>query len=145
MACQLFRTDGKVEKVLAPNEKPSLLYSEILTVVKKEGSKKFIDSIPYLRDRLEDGTLLNESSEEIAVGIWSIAYSPEYQAFFNNLNKKLNVFLIVSFLGTVSNTPFGDEVHTLMSLLAIVGNETAPKFINAVFEPVPPMVSNNVV
>ena len=92
MACQLFRTDGKVEKVLAPNEKPSLLYSEILTVVKKEGSKKFIDSIPYLRDRLEDGTLLNESSEEIAVGIWSIAYSPEYQAFFNNLNKKLNVF-----------------------------------------------------
>ena len=61
------------------------------------------------------------------------------------LSAGLNVFLIVSFLGTVSNTPFGDEVHTLMSLLAIVGNETAPKFINAVFEPVPPMVSNNVV
>ena len=101
MACQLFRTDGKVEKVLAPNEKPSLLYSEILTVVKKEGSKKFIDSIPYLRDRLEDGTLLNESSEEIAVGIWSIAYSPEYQAFFNNLNKKLNVFADENMLSTI--------------------------------------------
>ena len=92
MACQLFRTDGKVEKVLAPNEKPSLLYSEILSVVQKEGSKKFIDSIPYLRDRLADGTLLNESPEEIAVGIWSIAYSPEYQAFFTNLNKTLNAF-----------------------------------------------------
>ena len=32
-----------------------------------------------------------------------------------------------------------------MSLLAIVGNETAPKFINAVFAPVPPNVSNKVV
>jgi len=96
MACQLFRTDGKVEKVLAPNEKPSLLYSEILNVVQKEGPKKFIDSIPYLRDRLADGTILDESPEEIAVGLWSIAYSPEYQAFFNNLNKTLNAFADVN-------------------------------------------------
>lgn len=92
MSCQLFRTNGKVDKVLAPNEKPSILYKEILDQVKKEGSQKFIDSIPYLRDRLADGTLLNESPEEIAVGLWSIAYSSEYQTFFANMNKSLGVF-----------------------------------------------------
>lgn len=92
MPCQLFRTNGKVDKVLAPNEKPSILYEEILKAVKQEGAQKFIDSIPYLKDRLEDGTLLNESAEEIAVGIWSIAYSSEYQTFFTNLNKTLGVF-----------------------------------------------------
>lgn len=92
MPCQLFRTNGKVDKVLAPNEKPSILYEEILKTVKQEGAQKFIDSIPYLKDRLEDGTLLNESAEEIAVGIWSIAYSSEYQTFFTNLNKTLGVF-----------------------------------------------------
>ena len=92
MACQLYRTDGKVDKVLAPNEKPSILYKEILDIVQKEGVKKFTDAIPYLKDRLEDGTLLNESAEEIAVGLWSIAYSPEYQTFFNNVNNALGVF-----------------------------------------------------
>jgi len=92
MACQLYRTNGKVDKVLAPNEKPSILYQEILKAVKEEGPEKFVKTIPYLRDRLEDGTLLDESPEEIAVGIWSIAYSPEYQAFFTNLNKTLNAF-----------------------------------------------------
>lgn len=92
MPCQLYRTDGKVDRVLAPNEKPSNLYKDILETVNKEGTKKYIDTIPYLRDRLEDGTLLNESAEEIAVGIWSIAYSPEYQTFFTNMNKALGIF-----------------------------------------------------
>lgn len=92
MPCQLYRTDGKVDRVLAPNEKPSNLYKDILSTVEKEGSKKFIDSMPYLRDRLDDGTLLSESAEEIAVGIWSIAYSPEYQTFFTNMNKALGIF-----------------------------------------------------
>ena len=52
MPCQLFRTNGKVDKVLAPNEKPSILYEEILKTVKQEGAQKFIDSIPYLTKKL---------------------------------------------------------------------------------------------
>ena len=86
MACQLFRENGKVDKVLAPNEKPSNLYQQILEKVKKDGVAKYLSSIPYLRDRIADGTLMDESAEEIAIGIWSIAYSPEYQAYFNKAN-----------------------------------------------------------
>ena len=86
MACQLFRENGKVDKVLAPNEKPSNLYQQILEKVKKDGVNKYLSSIPYLRDRIADGTILDETPEEIAVGIWSIAYSPEYQTFFNQAN-----------------------------------------------------------
>lgn len=92
MPCQLYRKNGVVDKVLAPNEKPSLLYPKILETVKKEGVQKFLSSIPYLRNRIADGTLLNDSVEEIAVGIWSLAYTPEYQAFFNNMNKAMKVF-----------------------------------------------------
>jgi hypothetical protein len=92
MPCQLYRTNGLVDKVLAPNEKPSELYPKILELVKKEGVEKYLTSIPYLRDRIADGTLLNDSAEEVAVGIWSIAYTPEYQAYFTNLNKALKVF-----------------------------------------------------
>lgn len=92
MPCQLYRTNGVIDKVLAPNEKPSLLYPKILETVKKEGVQKFLDSIPYLRDRVADGSILNESPEEIAVGLWSLAYTPEYQAFFNSMNKALKVF-----------------------------------------------------
>jgi hypothetical protein len=92
MPCQLYRTNGVVDKVLAPNEKPSQLYAKILETVKKEGVEKFLNSIPYLRDRIADGTLINDSVEEVAVGIWSIAYTPEYQAFFGRLSKAANVF-----------------------------------------------------
>lgn len=88
-ACQLFRENGKVDKVLAPNQKPSILYKAILDEVKKVGVKPFIDGIPYLQDRIKDGTLLNDSEEEIAVGLWSITYSPEYQKFFTNISKNL--------------------------------------------------------
>lgn len=111
MACQLYRTNGKIEKVLAPNEKPSTLYKDILKAVKKDGVKKYIDTIPYLRDRLQDGTLMDETPEEIAVGIWSIAYTPEYQAFFTNMNSQLSIFAdangeptISAFTASVLNT-----------------------------------------
>jgi hypothetical protein len=92
MGCQLFRENGKITKILAVNEKPSKLYKEILEEVKAKGTKSFIDNIAYLRDRLADGTLLDDSVEEIAAGLWSIAYSPEYQTFFNNITKQLTGF-----------------------------------------------------
>ena len=92
MACQLYRKDGKIEKVLAPNGKESILYNDLLKEVKDKGVSSFLTSIPYLKNRIADGTLLNDSPEEIAVGLWSIAYSPEYQSYFNNMNKELNAF-----------------------------------------------------
>ena len=92
MACQLFRENGKVDKVLAPNGKESILYTELLKKVKEKGVKKYLDQIPYLKNRLNDGTLLNESPEEIAVGLWSIAYSPEYQDYFTKKNSMFGSF-----------------------------------------------------
>jgi hypothetical protein len=92
MACQLYRENGKVDKVLAPNGKESILYTELLKKVKEKGVKKYLDQIPYLKNRLNDGTLLNESPEEIAVGLWSIAYSPEYQDYFTKRNSMFGSF-----------------------------------------------------
>jgi hypothetical protein len=92
MACQLYRKDGKVDRVLAPNGEDSILYKELLNKVKEKGVKKYLDQIPYLKNRLDDGTLLNESPEEIAVGLWSIAYSSEYQEYFTKKNSMFGSF-----------------------------------------------------
>lgn len=92
MACQLFRKDGKIEKVLAPNQEESILYKEILKEVTEKGVKYYIDNIPYIKARLADKSLLNDSPEEIAVGLWSMVYSPEYQMFFTNMNSALGIF-----------------------------------------------------
>jgi hypothetical protein len=92
MACQLYRKDGKVDKVLAPNGKNSILYRDILNEVNKKGVNSFLNRIPYLNDRLADGTLIDNTPEEIAVGLWSIVYSSEYQAFFTNMNNALGIF-----------------------------------------------------
>jgi hypothetical protein len=85
MACQLYRKNDKVDKVLAPNQEDSILYKDILKEVKKKGVAGYISAIPYLQYQLDNGKLLNDSPEEIAVGLWSIAYTPEYKAFFNNM------------------------------------------------------------
>ncbi len=92
MACQLFRENGKIDKVLAPNGQESILYKELLSKVKEKGVKKYLDQIPYLKNRLDDGTLLNDSPEEIAVGLWSIVYSPEYQEYFTKRNSMFGSF-----------------------------------------------------
>lgn len=81
MACQLFRSGGKVEKVLSPDGKPSTLYDGIVKYVQKNGAEKLVSEMPYLQDRLNDGTILDKSVEEIAVGLWSMHYTPEFQAF----------------------------------------------------------------
>ena len=45
MACQLYRKDGKVDKVLAPNGKNSILYRDILNEVNKKGVNSFLNTI----------------------------------------------------------------------------------------------------
>lgn len=89
MACQLYRKDGKIEKVLASNEEDSILYKDILSFIEKEDKEKIVNKIKYLQQRLADGSILNKSNEEIALGLWSVVYTPEYQKMFEKLIKKL--------------------------------------------------------
>jgi hypothetical protein len=78
MACQIYRDDdGKIERVLAPNLQPSKLYPEILKEVRKQGADSFIKKKPYLSKMLEDGLLLDTTTEEIALGLWSMYYTPK--------------------------------------------------------------------
>jgi hypothetical protein len=86
MACQIYRTNGKVEKVLSENESESILYKDLLEFVKKEDKDLLVRNIKYLQQRLADSSLLNDSAEEIALGLWSVAYTPEYQEMFKKLS-----------------------------------------------------------
>ena len=86
-ACQLYRdSDGKVEKVLAPNQKPSNLFKGVLAEVNKVGAKTLLAKKPYLQQLLSDGLILDDSPEEIAVGLWSMFYAPEIYKYFDDAN-----------------------------------------------------------
>lgn len=84
MACQLYRKNDKIEKVLAPNQEDSKLYKDIVSHLKKKGVGN-IKNIPYIQEAMNQGKVLNDSVEEIAVGLWSMVYTSEYQKFFNTV------------------------------------------------------------
>jgi hypothetical protein len=87
MACQLFRNeDGKVAKVLAPNLQPSGLYKEIVREVRRKTPKYYLDRKPYLQQLLKEGKLIDDSPEEIAVGLWSLFYTPNVNKVLDNFN-----------------------------------------------------------
>lgn len=86
-ACKLYRKDGKIEKVLAENGKPSILYQHILNYLNKKDVDDIIKSVPYLQNALDTGLLLNKSKEEIAAGLWSIVYTPEFMEFYNKIKE----------------------------------------------------------
>jgi hypothetical protein len=87
MACQLYRKDGKIDKVLAENGNDSKLYTDLVEFIKKENKEELLKNIPYLQQRLSDGSILNKSDEEIALGLWSVIYTPEYQKVLQTLLK----------------------------------------------------------
>lgn len=90
-SCQLFRKDNKIEKVLASNNEPSILYKDLVSYVKKTGADKIIQQIPYLQVALQNGSILDNSPAEVAVGLWSIAYTEQYQNHITKLGKILPV------------------------------------------------------
>lgn len=86
-SCQVYRTGDVLDKVLATNEKSSILYNKLLEYVNQTGVSKVIASTPYIQQALTDGKLVNNSPEEIALGLWSISYTEEYQNTLNKLSK----------------------------------------------------------
>jgi hypothetical protein len=89
-ACQLYRNENnEIDKVLAPNLKESTLYKDILAEVTKKGPKTYIEGVPYIRKVLDEGLILDESIEEVAVGLWSMFYSPNVYNYLNNANENL--------------------------------------------------------
>jgi len=84
-ACQVYRSEDKIEKVLATNEQPSILYKDLVKYVQDKGAAKVIASTPYIQSALAEGKLLNDSVEEIALGLWSIAYSDDYMKMFKGM------------------------------------------------------------
>lgn len=118
MACQLFRSGGKVEKVLSPDGKPSALYDGIVKYVKKTGVDTIFNETPYLQDRLTDGTILDKSVEEIAVGLWSMHYTPEFQDTSSRMEMLFPGFLEKS--GEVGIRWFTDNILKPNSLKDVV-------------------------
>lgn len=85
MACQLYRKDKKIEKVLAENGEESILYNDIVKFLQSENTNALFNNINYLKERLADGSIRDRSEEELALGLWSIVYTPEYQKMFQHL------------------------------------------------------------
>lgn len=83
--CQLYRSADTIEKVLAGNGKNSKLYPGLKQYLEDSDIQKVINAVPYLQDRLQDGSLVDSSIPEIAAGLWSIVYTPEYQQFLSTL------------------------------------------------------------
>jgi hypothetical protein len=86
VTCQLHRKDNKIEKVLAPNQQPSILYSDFLEFLKNQKLDDIIEQVPYLQERLSDGSIKGKTDPEIAVGLWSMAYTPEWEEQFSSFN-----------------------------------------------------------
>lgn len=85
MSCQIYRKDKKIEKVLAENGEESILYNDVVKFLKSENTNALFNNINYLQERLADGTIKDRSEEELALGLWSIVYTPEYQKMFQHL------------------------------------------------------------
>ena len=113
MSCLIVREDDKIVKVLAPNDKPSLLYEDILKYVNEKGSQKLINQIPYLQAVLAEGAIKGTTPEEVAVGIWSIAYT---EAFSDMVGRTSKIFPILDKNGEIKFENFKDVVINPKSL-----------------------------
>lgn len=84
-SCQVYRDNGEVTKVLAKNGQPSILYEKLVEHVQKTGSAKLIKQLPYLQQALSEGSILGATPKEVALGMWSIAYTDAYSTYFDRV------------------------------------------------------------
>jgi len=81
MSCQIKRKyDGTIKEVLAPNGNPSILYRDIVQNVPVETIAK--DA--YVQNIVGKGLIADTSKEELALALWSKAYSKEFMDSFGN-------------------------------------------------------------
>lgn len=87
MACRIIRKKGEIDRVLAPNGEDSILYKTIKDNI--DNPENIIKENTYIQNRISDGTIKNESKEEIALGLWSMVYTPEFKSWFGDWENNL--------------------------------------------------------
>jgi tRNA nucleotidyltransferase (CCA-adding enzyme) len=81
MSCQIKRKyDGSIKGVYAPNGNESILYSNIVDNVSIED----MSSDPYVQSIMDKGLIVDASIKELALALWSKAYTPEFIESFGD-------------------------------------------------------------
>lgn len=81
MSCQIKRKyDGSIKGVYAPNGNESILYSDIVDNISVED----MTSDPYVQSIMDKGLIADASVKELALALWSKAYTPEFIESFGN-------------------------------------------------------------
>ena len=81
MSCQIKRKyDGTIKGVYAPNGNESILYSDIVDNISVED----MSSDPYVQSIMDKGLIADASVKELALALWSKAYTPEFIESFGN-------------------------------------------------------------
>lgn len=81
MSCQIKRKyDGTIKGVYAPNGNESILYSDIVDNVSVED----MSSDPYVQSIMDKGLIADASVKELALALWSKAYTPEFIESFGD-------------------------------------------------------------
>lgn len=84
MSCRITRKNGKIDRVLAPNGEDSILYQNIKNSLNEENIKTISKENTYIKNRINDNLIKDNSSEEIALGLWSMVYTPEFKSWFGD-------------------------------------------------------------
>lgn len=89
MACQIKRdNNGNIAEVLAPNNKPSILYSSLVDAVSDPAFKQNVLNDGYVSSILDTEYIKDTSNEELALAAWSKAYSADFIDSFGDWKNK---------------------------------------------------------
>lgn len=79
--CSIIRNPetNKIERVLAPNGKDSILYQSIMNSLPSS-----IELDEYVNQALQEGLIKDNSKREIALALWSKVYTPSFKQWFGD-------------------------------------------------------------